>query len=139
MEQSAKDTWKRLLDQARSRLPEPTLRTWLEPAEAVSLDDGKLVVATPDQFAAEWNESKHAAMLSDLSAETLGQRLQVTCRRFPSVSADRSESIAACLDSFHSAANWSGVAITSFPSSRLTASAGSNQVRRVGYGRGLRA
>ena len=78
MEQSAKDTWKRLLDQARSRLPEPTLRTWLEPAEAVSLEDGKLVIATPDQFAAEWNESKHAAMLSDLSAETLGQRLQVT-------------------------------------------------------------
>ncbi len=78
MEQSAKDTWRRLLDQARSRLPEPTLRTWLEPAEAVSLEDGKLVVATPDQFAAEWNESKHAAMLSDLSAETLGKRLQVT-------------------------------------------------------------
>ncbi|HEY2805071.1 MAG TPA: chromosomal replication initiator protein DnaA [Gemmatimonadales bacterium] len=80
MEQSAKDTWKRLLDQARSRLPEPTLRTWLEPAEAVSLEDGKLVIATPDQFAAEWNESKHAAFLSDLSAETLGKRLQVSFR-----------------------------------------------------------
>ncbi len=80
MEQSAKDTWKRLLDQARSRLPEPTLRTWLEPAEAVSLEDGKLVVATPDQFAAEWNESKHAALLSDLSAETLGRRLNVSFR-----------------------------------------------------------
>ena len=36
MEQSAKETWKRLLDRARVRLPEPTLRTWLEPAEAVS-------------------------------------------------------------------------------------------------------
>src|SRR3954462_4033713 len=80
MEQSAKDTWKRLLDQARSRLPEPTLRTWLEPAEAVSLEDGKLVVATPDQFAAEWNESKHATLLSDLSAETLGRRLHVSFR-----------------------------------------------------------
>jgi chromosomal replication initiator protein len=80
MEQSAKDTWKRLLDQARSRLPEPTLRTWLEPAEAVSLEDGKLVVATPDQFAAEWNESKHAVLLSDLSAETLGRRLHVSFR-----------------------------------------------------------
>ena len=64
MEQSAKDTWKRLLDQARNRLPEPTLRTWLEPAEAVSLEDGKLVVATPDQFAAEWNESKQIGRAS---------------------------------------------------------------------------
>ena len=80
MEQSARETWKRLLDRARTRLPEPTLRTWLEPAEAVSLEDGKLVVATPDQFAAEWNESKHSAMLSDLSAEALGQRVQVSFR-----------------------------------------------------------
>ena len=80
MEQSAKDTWKRLLDQARARLPEPTLRTWLEPAEAVSFEDGKLLVATPDQFAAEWNESKHSSMLSDLSAEVFGRRIQVNFR-----------------------------------------------------------
>ena len=80
MEQSAKETWKRLLDQARTRLPEPTLRTWLEPAEAVSLEDDKLVVATPDQFAAEWNESKHAKLLSDMSTEVLGRRLAVSFR-----------------------------------------------------------
>jgi len=80
MEQSAKDTWNRILDRARARLPEPTLRTWLEPAEAVSLEDGRLVVATPDQFAAEWNESKHSTLLSDLSAEVTGQRLQVSFR-----------------------------------------------------------
>ena len=80
MEQSAKETWKRLLERARVRLPEPTLRTWLEPAEAVSLEDGKLVVATPDQFAAEWNESKHSALLSDLSSEVLGQRVEVSFR-----------------------------------------------------------
>jgi chromosomal replication initiator protein len=80
MEQSAKETWKRLLDQARTRLPEPTLRTWLEPAEPVSLEDGKLVVATPDQFAAEWNESKHAKLLSDMSTEVLGRRLAVSFR-----------------------------------------------------------
>jgi chromosomal replication initiator protein len=78
MEQSAKDTWKRLLDQARARLPEPTLRTWLEPAEAVSLENGRLVVATPDQFAAEWNESKHAHLLTELSSEVLGRRVEVS-------------------------------------------------------------
>jgi chromosomal replication initiator protein len=80
MEQSAKDTWKRLLDQARTRLPEPALRTWLEPAEAVSLDGNKLVVAAPDQFAAEWNESKHAKLLAELSEQFLGRRLEVTFR-----------------------------------------------------------
>jgi len=79
-EQSAKDTWKRLLDQARARLPENTLRTWLEPAEAVSFEDNRLLVATPDQFAAEWNESKHARMLSEMSAEIFGRRIDVSFR-----------------------------------------------------------
>src|SRR5258708_38698817 len=78
MEQSAKETWKRLLDRARARLPEPTFRTWLEPAEAVSLEGGRLVVATPDQFAAEWNESKHAQLLTEMSAEALGSRVEVS-------------------------------------------------------------
>jgi chromosomal replication initiator protein len=80
MEQSAKDTWKRLLDKARARLPENTLRTWLEPAEAVSFEDDRLLVATPDQFAAEWNESKHARMLSEMSAEIFGRRIEVNFR-----------------------------------------------------------
>jgi chromosomal replication initiator protein len=80
MEQSAKETWKRLLDQARARLPEPTLRTWLEPAEAVSLENGRLLVATPDQFAAEWNETKHAKLLADLASEVFGRPLEVSFR-----------------------------------------------------------
>src|SRR3990172_517290 len=80
MEQSAKDTWKRLLDRARARLPEPTLRTWLEPDEAVSFEDGRLVLATPDQFAAEWNESKHAKLLGELSAEVFGAPIAVAFR-----------------------------------------------------------
>jgi len=80
MELSAKDVWKRLLEQARARLPEPTLRTWLEPAEPVGFEDGKLVVATPDQFAAEWNESKHARLLAELAGQIAGRPTEVVFR-----------------------------------------------------------
>jgi len=80
MEQSAKDIWKRLLEQARARLPEPTLRTWLEPAEPVSFEAGRLVVATPDQFAAEWNESKHARLLAELAGQVVGRPTEVVFR-----------------------------------------------------------
>ena len=41
MEQSAKDAWKRLLDEARRELPEATVRTWLEPAVPLGLEDGR--------------------------------------------------------------------------------------------------
>src|SRR5574341_1176226 len=77
MELSAKEAWTRLLDEARRELPDATVRTWLEPAEAIALSDGRLIVGTPDQFAAEWNESKHAPLLARLAAERLGTPVDV--------------------------------------------------------------
>lgn len=77
MELSVKETWNRLLDRARRELPDATIRTWLEPAEPIALDDGRLVVGAPDQFAVEWNSSKHAPLLSRLSEEVLGSRVEV--------------------------------------------------------------
>src|SRR5437763_16573136 len=64
MEQSTKEAWKRLLDEARRELPDATVRTWLEPAEPIALDDGRLIVGAPDQVAVEWNEAKHAGVLA---------------------------------------------------------------------------
>src|SRR2546430_5658705 len=64
MEQSVNEAWKRLLDEARRELPEATVRTWLEPSEPIALDDGRLILGAPDQFAAEWNESKHSGLLA---------------------------------------------------------------------------
>src|SRR5438552_4349863 len=60
MEQSTKEAWKRLLDEARRELPDATVRTWLEPAVPIALDDDRLIVGAPDQFAVEWNESKRS-------------------------------------------------------------------------------
>jgi chromosomal replication initiator protein len=77
MELSAKEAWSRLLDGARRELPDATVRTWLEPAEAIALSDGRLIVGTPDQFAAEWNESKHAPLLARLAPEALGAAVDV--------------------------------------------------------------
>ncbi|MFQ5702855.1 MAG: chromosomal replication initiator protein DnaA [Gemmatimonadales bacterium] len=77
MELSVKETWGRLLEEARRVLPDATVRTWLEPAEPVALNDGRLIVATPDQFAVEWNESKHADILSRLAREILGTPLDI--------------------------------------------------------------
>src|SRR5256884_2363169 len=57
MEQSTKEAWKRLLDEARRELPDATVRTWLEPAVPIALDDGRLIVGAPDQFAVEDRKS----------------------------------------------------------------------------------
>jgi len=80
MQLSAKEVWKRILDEAHRELPDHTIRTWLEPTEAIALDEGRLIVGAPDQFAVEWNESKHAALLSRLAAPVLGGETAVVFR-----------------------------------------------------------
>ena len=77
MSLSASEIWSRLLDRARQELPEQTYRTWLEPTEALRLEGDTIVVGAPDQFAADWNDSKHSELLSTYAPVALGHPLQV--------------------------------------------------------------
>lgn len=74
------DIWSRILERARRELPDQTFKTWLEPTEALEVVGDTLIVGTPDRFAADWNESKHATMLSSFAPVALGQPLKITFR-----------------------------------------------------------
>jgi chromosomal replication initiator protein len=75
-----RETWARLLDRARQELPEQTFKTWLEPTEALALEGETVIIGCPDQFAADWNESKHAELLGSLAAVALGHPARVVFR-----------------------------------------------------------
>ena len=75
-----RETWARLLDRARQELPEQTFKTWLEPTEALSVEGETVVVGCPDQFAADWNESKHSELLGSLAAVALGHPARIVFR-----------------------------------------------------------
>jgi chromosomal replication initiator protein len=77
---SATEVWTRLLDRARLELPEQTFRTWLESTEPLALEGSTIIIGSPDQFAADWNESKHAELLSSLAPVALGHPLAVVFR-----------------------------------------------------------
>jgi chromosomal replication initiator protein len=74
---SPAEAWSRLLDRARQDLTEQTFRTWLEPTEALRFDGNTIVVGAPDQFAADWNDSKHSQLLSGYAPIALGRPLAV--------------------------------------------------------------
>ena len=74
---SATEVWSRLLDRARQELPEQTFKTWLEPTEAISVEGNTLVVGAPDQFAADWNDSKHSQLLAGLAPIAVGHPIHV--------------------------------------------------------------
>ena len=77
MSLTASEVWKRLLDRARQDIPEQTFRTWLEPTEALSIDGNIISVGVPDQFAADWNESKHGDLFTSYGPIALGHPIQV--------------------------------------------------------------
>ncbi|HUP78215.1 MAG TPA: DnaA/Hda family protein, partial [Pirellula sp.] len=58
-------------------MSEQTFKTWLEPTEALEFDGKTIFVGTPDQFAADWNDSKHSELLSNLAPMVLGQPLRI--------------------------------------------------------------
>jgi len=74
------EIWKRLLDLARHEIPEQTFRTWLEPTEALSINGNTLSIGVPDQFAADWNESKHSELFASFAPIALGHPLKVVFR-----------------------------------------------------------
>ena len=71
------ETWARLLERVRHEIPEQSFRTWLEPTEALEVTGDTLFVGTPDRFAAEWNESKHAQLLASVAPVALGHPINV--------------------------------------------------------------
>src|SRR6267143_2915949 len=80
MSLSPTEVWTRLLDRARQELPDQTFQAWLEPTEALSVEGGTIFVGAPDQFTADWNESKHAELLSSYAPIVLGHPLNVAFR-----------------------------------------------------------
>src|SRR5919202_6867370 len=77
---SAREIWSRLLDRARLELPEGAFKTWLEPTEPLTVEGDTLYIGTPDQFAADWNEHKHAELLAGLAPIALGHPIAVVFR-----------------------------------------------------------
>jgi len=80
MSLSHSEVWKLLLDRARQELPDQTFQAWLEPTEALSLEGNSLFVGAPDQFTADWNNSKHSELLGGYAPIVLGHPLNVLFR-----------------------------------------------------------
>jgi chromosomal replication initiator protein len=77
MSLSPAEVWDRLRQRARQVLPEQTVKTWLEPTDAIGLDGDTLLVGAPDQFSADWNESKHADLIASFAPVALGHPMKV--------------------------------------------------------------
>ncbi|MGH7459799.1 MAG: chromosomal replication initiator protein DnaA [Longimicrobiales bacterium] len=77
MELTAAEAWTRILERARSMLPEQTFRIWLEHTEPVALSEDQLVIAAGSDFAVEWIEDKYGELLAELAERLFNHRLAI--------------------------------------------------------------
>ncbi len=78
MEHTAGEVWSRILDGARTALPEQAYRTWLAPTQAVAISQDLLVVCTPNPFAVDWVEDKYAELLTGIGEQLFGRRFTLS-------------------------------------------------------------
>ncbi|CAN5772805.1 hypothetical protein BH20GEM3_BH20GEM3_04250 [soil metagenome] len=78
MELSAAEVWSRILESARTVLPDQAYRTWLAPTEAVAISQDLLVVSTPNPFAVDWVEDKYSELLSAIGERLFGRRFTLS-------------------------------------------------------------
>jgi chromosomal replication initiator protein len=80
MQLSAKDAWKRILDEAERQIEPHNFEAFLQPTEAIALEDGRLIVGAPDGFAVETNEQKHSDLLGRIAGDVLGRATRIVFR-----------------------------------------------------------
>jgi chromosomal replication initiator protein len=78
MELTAAEIWSRILESAKTALPEQAYRTWLAPTQAVAVSNDLLVVSTPNPFAVDWVEDKYAGLLTSLGEHLFGRRFTLS-------------------------------------------------------------
>ena len=77
MELTATEAWNRILERARTLLPEQNFRIWLSNTEPLTLSEDTLSVAAGSDFAAEWIEKHYGDLLTDLAERVVGHPLKI--------------------------------------------------------------
>jgi len=78
MELTAAEVWTRILEDARTVLPEQAFRTWLAPTEAIAVSQDLLIVSTPNPFAVDWVEDKYSELLTALAERNFGHPFRLS-------------------------------------------------------------
>lgn len=77
MLESWENTWTKTLALIKGQLNAPTFKTWFANTELVDVSDNQLTVATANDFAREWLESRYASLISGSLLEITGEKFAV--------------------------------------------------------------
>ena len=59
------DVWKNVLAELEQSVPRNDLKVWFDGVKVVSVDDGKLLISTPNVFKAKMIESRYSDLVKE--------------------------------------------------------------------------
>jgi chromosomal replication initiator protein len=77
VEKSVESLWEQVLERLQLQLSRPTFETWIKTASAKSLENGCLVIQTPNPFARNWLQKYYLKTIAEVVAELLGQTVEI--------------------------------------------------------------
>ena len=69
--------WANALSVLYNELSGPSFDAWLRPSSPVAFSDGTLLVQVPHEFARDWLETRHSALLSEIITSLAGRSVTV--------------------------------------------------------------
>lgn len=71
------DLWNQVLDRLQLQLSRPTFETWIKTASAQQLEDGCLMICTPNPFARNWLQKYYIKTIADTVQDILGHPVEI--------------------------------------------------------------
>lgn len=69
--------WTQTLEAIQNKISKPSFETWLKSTEAIELEEDRLIVVAPNEFARDWLESRYADLVRETLFEVTGSPLNV--------------------------------------------------------------
>lgn len=69
--------WAQTLEAIQNKISKPSFETWLKSTDAIELEEDRLIVVAPNDFARDWLESRYADLVRETLYEVTGSPLNV--------------------------------------------------------------
>ncbi|MGF1520850.1 MAG: chromosomal replication initiator protein DnaA [Leptolyngbyaceae cyanobacterium] len=77
MDKALEGLWQKVLAELQEQLSRPTFETWIKSAQAKSLSETTLVVATPNPFARSWLQKYYLGTIATVVTTILGRSVDI--------------------------------------------------------------
>ena len=78
MQQQGEQLWRQVKEALQANLSKPTFETWIRPVRCGSLDQGNLLLESPNSFACGWLRKNYLTMIEAVASDLAGTPVQVT-------------------------------------------------------------